>query len=352
MAMSLGERVGHRDSDAHRLLESGASLQQPLAQVLALEVFESHVGPSEMLADGVHRDDVRVAELRGRAHLEHEPLNRVRTDNVGPHDLQRHPTAEIDGPSQVHFAHPALGQELQHLELVDVCPRRQCHPFAGNGSFGAARRRVGVESTAVVGGHYRRLSHSAPRGWIVMQRSRAYASTQRRSHWAGYLFEHQELELFRHRVVREYLARGDLEHPSGEAQATSFEALGHEWNLAETLELKEHILLCGCSQPCLAVELGISRLDDLFDAPRLIEPEPNVLELRQTLRLEDGLHRATAGMPTQDHVTYLEELDRILNGGHDAAGVRRAVTRHHVADITDDEQLPGRSAGDELGNHP
>ena len=116
----MGE--GERAADLHAELErpphgQGALALHDLLEVLALDVLEDDVLALAVLAAVDHGDDARVRELRDRAGLAAEALDRVRVAPVDVvQDLQRHLALEQAVVRPVDARHAARADEL--LELV------------------------------------------------------------------------------------------------------------------------------------------------------------------------------------------------------------------------------------------
>ena len=83
---------------------------------LALDVRHDVVEEAVGLARVVHRQDVRMAELRRDLDLAQEPVGAERGGQLRPHHLHRHLAMVLQVRGQVHRRHPALAQDP--LDLV------------------------------------------------------------------------------------------------------------------------------------------------------------------------------------------------------------------------------------------
>ena len=117
--------------------ERRVDLGRGLASVLAAEpgdqlgerrpVDELHgvVVDAALAADRVHRDDVRVVELRGGLGLDAEPGDLAGVDGGGERqDLQRHAAAQRALDGLVDDAHAAAAQLADDAEVADPWGRR------------------------------------------------------------------------------------------------------------------------------------------------------------------------------------------------------------------------------------
>ena len=90
------------------------------------------------LPELVHRDDVRMGELRRRPHLALETLDAVGVPReLGRYGLQRHLPAETLVLGPVHVGHAAPAEQADNAVMTQTGSRFQCHrcsPSAGRRS--------------------------------------------------------------------------------------------------------------------------------------------------------------------------------------------------------------------------
>src|SRR5690606_29238392 len=67
-------------------------------------------------------------------------------------------------------------------------------------------------------------------------------------------------------------------------------------------------------------------------------------------RVQHGFHRAAIGMTTDDDVLDAQRYYRIFDGGGDATH-HLAVGGDDVADVAGDEQITGRTLGNQFGHY-
>ncbi|MCY1458678.1 hypothetical protein D9M71_760770 [compost metagenome] len=70
----------------------------------------------------------------------------------------------------------------------------------------------------------------------------------------------------------------------------------------------------------------------------MAQPGLDRRHLLQAVGVEHRAHGATVGVAANDDVVYTQRQDGIFDGGRNAA-VHLPVGRHHVADVTRDEQI-------------
>jgi hypothetical protein len=136
------------------------------------------------LSGVVHRQDVRVAELRGHLHFTEEPVGAEGGGQLRPHHLHRHLAVVFLVMGQVDGGHPALaehpldlvaaGQRLLDLRHLDDAGggRARRHPGVGGGGHAATeaelclfwQRCLAGRTGAGSGGH--RCSEAGKRQYV------------------------------------------------------------------------------------------------------------------------------------------------------------------------------------------
>ena len=113
---------------------------EQLAHALALDQLHHDVGERRLLADVVHRRDVRVAQRRRRASLLLEALERAGAlQHPRAEDLDRDLALEARVVRSVDLSHPTGAERSPDLVPSDALARREVVP----GSEGPAGRRLG-----------------------------------------------------------------------------------------------------------------------------------------------------------------------------------------------------------------
>ncbi|MEJ7695910.1 MAG: hypothetical protein WKF78_04615 [Candidatus Limnocylindrales bacterium] len=111
-----GDPQRARDVDRAFALDHAAELD-------ALEELHHEVHAAVARGAGVGDvDDVRMADLRGGTGLAAEPLHQIRHPAVARvQDLQRDTLADLDVLGEVHLAHAALADQLDHaIAAIDL----------------------------------------------------------------------------------------------------------------------------------------------------------------------------------------------------------------------------------------
>src|SRR5205814_3537469 len=139
--------------DADRELDGLPDRQRPallddLLERVPVDVLEHDELPAVLLAAVDHRDDVRVRELRDRARLAAEALDRVAVLRVvRVQDLQRDVALEQPVARPKDTRHPAAADEL--LELVSV---RNDFADHGHGEVSPSSAVLRAENRSTAGG--------------------------------------------------------------------------------------------------------------------------------------------------------------------------------------------------------
>jgi len=124
--VGLLEGLPHGQPQANGVVHASALRIQPLAQGLALDVLQRHVGEAVVLAHRVDGHDVGVVEAGGGAGLEEETVEGLLgADGGGMQHLERHLAAQLRVPRQVDLAHAAAVEQPQHPEVVDLLVLQQ-----------------------------------------------------------------------------------------------------------------------------------------------------------------------------------------------------------------------------------
>ena len=124
------------------------------------------------------------------------------------------------------------------------------------------------------------------------------------------------------------------------------EAVGDERELAEVLELDEHVLLDRRGEALVVAEVRVTLAHDRADALGLIDPPLHEREVLDALRIEQRAHRAAERVAADDDVLHAEHLDRVLDGRRRASGQRRVGD--DVADVAHQKEVPGLRVRDQV----
>ena len=117
--VGLFQGLGNGPGHALGLLQPRRRLLDALAQGLALQVLQGHVGGALVLPSSVDGDDVGVVEAGRGPGLEDEPVHGLLgADAVRVDHLEGHLAPQLGVPGQVDLPHAAAAQEPHHLEVV------------------------------------------------------------------------------------------------------------------------------------------------------------------------------------------------------------------------------------------
>ena len=121
LAVRGGETAGERDAELESAL--GRDWLGELREALPANVLGDDERPPVVLAEPVHRDDVRVLQPRRRPRLEREPLARALVEMRD--ELDRDEPIEHAIVGEPHAAHAALPERPHELVLVELGRRRR-----------------------------------------------------------------------------------------------------------------------------------------------------------------------------------------------------------------------------------
>ncbi len=152
------------------------------------------------------------------------------------------------------------------------------------------------------------------------------------------------------RIVVEDHALLDVEHPTADEQLSSVQAFLHAAKGTQVFELRQDVLLGGCSQLRGSVEVRVFLLNDFLDALCLFDPAPNEGKTLHGFRPQHRVHRSALGVAADDHVLHLEDRNGVLDGSRSSTS--EADLWDHVPDVPHNEQLTGLGVGDERRDDP
>ncbi len=137
------ERVHQLNADIDNLVDRKPSPAEERRRALSLYILHHDVQALGVVEDVIHRGDVRMIELRGRAGFTQQADASVGGSDSGTGDgFQRDTTTEPGVVSEVHFTHSTGAELLENLVRTDG--------IATHGSYGRAEGITLDRSTAAV----------------------------------------------------------------------------------------------------------------------------------------------------------------------------------------------------------
>ena len=121
--MRARQTVGHLDRDPQRFRQSHAAARNQSVERTARDKLHRDEVRAISLRNLMNRDDIRMAERRGRPRLLHKAPPPLRIRHLArQQQLERHEPVELRIARLVDHAHAALSQLFEHLEVGERAP--------------------------------------------------------------------------------------------------------------------------------------------------------------------------------------------------------------------------------------